>query len=63
MKVNVKFDYNKMSQRIISEQLATLGYKFSYVGNGEIDFLEKISTQNIDEISAVFEPFGIEIIE
>lgn len=63
MKVNLKFDYNKMAEKIIQEKLDDFGFKYNYVGSGEIDFLEKITYEKIEELSLIFELYGIEIIE
>ena len=63
MKVNLKFDYSKMSEKIIHERLDDFGLKYNYIGNGEVDFLEKITYEKIEELSLIFELYGIEIIE
>ena len=63
MKINLKFDYHKMSQKIISDKLLVLQHKFNYVGNGEIDFLENISDEDLEKITDYFSPYGIQIIE
>ena len=63
MKINLKFDYNKMSQKVVCEQLDEFGLNYSYIGNGEIDVLDKISFEKIAAISVYFAPYGIEIIE
>ena len=63
MKINLKFDYIKMSQKVVCEQLDEFGLKYSYIGNGEIDVLDKISFEKIAAISVYFAPYGIEIIE
>ncbi|WP_396192131.1 helix-turn-helix domain-containing protein [Flavobacterium sp.] len=63
MKVYLKFDYNILTKKIIQEKLAELGCKYNIAGFGEIDFLENIPDEKINELSAKFESYGIEIVE
>ncbi len=63
MKVYLKFDYNQLTRKVLKEKLAELGYKFNLVGFGEFDFLETIPDEKITEITAIFQEYGIEIVE
>lgn len=63
MKVYLKFDYNILTKKIIQEKLAELGCKYTIAGFGEIDFLENIPDEKINELSAKFESYGIEMVE
>ena len=63
MKVNLKFDYNLLTRKITEDKLNELGIKYKIVGFGEFDFLEKIPEHKLQEITAVFGTYGIEIVE
>jgi AraC-like DNA-binding protein len=63
MKVYLKFDYAQMTKKIVQEKLSELGYKFSIIGFGELNFNEKIPTKNFNEITNIFNEYGIEIVE
>ena len=63
MKIYLKFDYAQLTKKIVQEKLSELGYKFNIIGFGEFNFLEKIPTDKIDEITSVFNEYGIQIVE
>jgi AraC-like DNA-binding protein len=63
MKVYLKFDYAQLTKKIIQEKLSELGCKFSIIGFGEFNFLEKIPIDKVIEITSVFNEYGIEIVE
>ena len=63
MKVNLKFDYNQLTKKVIEDKLTELGYKFDIVAFGEFDFLESVPEDKITEITATFNEYGIEVVE
>ena len=63
MKVYLKFDYAHLTKKIVQEKLLELGYKFNIIGFGEFSFLEKIPAEKIKEITALFNEYGIQIVE
>lgn len=63
MKVYLKFDYVQMTKKIVQEKLSEMGYKFNLIGFSELNFLEKLPSVKIDEITSVFKEYGIEIVE
>ncbi|RKS95620.1 AraC family transcriptional regulator [Flavobacterium limicola] len=63
MKVYLKFDYAQLTKKIVQEKLSELGYKFNSIGFGEFNFLEKIPSSKVAEITAIFKEYGIEIVE
>ena len=63
MKVFVKFDFNHICSKVISEKLDELDLKYAILGFGEIEFLEKLSDEKMDSFNKVLENYGIEIIE
>jgi len=63
MKIYLKFDYAQLTKKIVQEKLSELGYKFNIIGFGEFNFLEKIPTDKIDEITSIFKEYGIQIVE
>ncbi|WP_338645752.1 AraC family transcriptional regulator [Flavobacterium sp. KS-LB2] len=63
MKVYLKFDYAQLTKKIVQEKLSELGYKFNTIGFGEFNFLEKVPSEKLAEITAIFKEYGIEIVE
>ncbi|MFN7099001.1 MAG: helix-turn-helix domain-containing protein [Flavobacterium sp.] len=63
MKVYLKFDYVQLTKKIVQDRLTELGYKFNIVGFGEFNFLEKVPTSKMDELTSVFKEYGIDIVE
>ena len=63
MKVYLKFDYTQLTKKVLQDKLIELGYKYNIVGFGEFDFLENIPDEKVKEITAVFEEYGIEVVE
>jgi AraC-like DNA-binding protein len=63
MKIHLKFDYAQLTKKIVQEKLSELGYKYNYIGFGEFNFLEKVPTSKIEEVTSIFNEYGIEIVE
>ena len=63
MKVYLKFDYAQLTKKIVHEKLSELGCKFNSIGFGEFNFLEKIPSGKLKDITAIFKEYGIEIVE
>ncbi len=63
MKVYLKFDYVQLTKKIVQDRLTELGYKFNIVGFGEFNFLEKVPTSKMDELTSIFKEYGIDIVE
>ncbi|MCF6141579.1 AraC family transcriptional regulator [Flavobacterium sp. K77] len=63
MKVYLKFDYVQLTKKIVQDRLTELGYKFNIIGFGEFNFLEKVPTSKMDELTSVFREYGIDIVE
>lgn len=63
MKAFLKFDYNQLTKKILEDKLTSLGYKFSILGFGEIEFHENVPVDKIEELRNDFLNYGITIIE
>ncbi len=63
MKVYLKFDYNLLTKKVLEDKISELGYKFSFAGFGEFDFLENIPNDKMKELASTFSEYGIEIVE
>ncbi|MGZ9733992.1 helix-turn-helix domain-containing protein [Flavobacterium sp. GNP002] len=63
MKVYLKFDYAQLTKKIVQEKLTELGLKYNIVGFGEFNFLEKVPSSKMDEITTIFKEYGIDIVE
>lgn len=63
MKIYLKFDYVQLTKKIVQDRLSELGYKFNMVGFGEFNFLEKVPTVKMEELTSVFKEYGIDIVE
>lgn len=59
MKVYLKFDYAQLTKKIVQEKLSELGYKFNIIGFGEFNFLEKVPSSKMQEITTIFKEYGI----
>ena len=63
MKVYLKFDYVQLTKKIVQEKLTELGFKYNIVGFGEFNFLEKVPSAKVAELTSTFSEYGIEIVE
>jgi AraC-like DNA-binding protein len=63
MKVFVKFDFNTVCAKILEEKLIECSIKFKVLGFGEVEFLEKVSTEKLNLFVEAIRPYGIEIVE
>ncbi|SHG04727.1 transcriptional regulator, AraC family [Flavobacterium segetis] len=63
MKIYLKFDYAQLTKKIVHEKLSELGFKFNIIGFGEFNFLEKVPSDKIEEITRTFSEYGIGIVE
>ena len=63
MILNLKFDYQQMSKKVLTNALNGLGLRHNIVGFGEIDIREQLLPEQIDALSAALGEFGIEVIE
>ena len=63
MKIFVKFDFNTICNKILEEKLEETGLKYKIRGFGEVEFLEKFSAKDQDDLSEKIRDYGMEIIE
>lgn len=63
MKTFIKFDINIVTKKLLEDLLKPFDLKFRVLGFGEIEFLENVSEEKINQITAVLNEYGIEIIE
>jgi AraC-like DNA-binding protein len=63
MRVFIKFDFNTICKRILEEKLDEFGIKHRILGFGEVEFLEKLSSEKLDSFSQSLNNYGIEIVE
>ena len=63
MKVFIKFDFNTVCKKVLEETLGKLNVKHQVIGFGEVDFLEKLTTEKQNEFSIMLEKYGVEIVE
>lgn len=63
MKAFLKFDFNTLTKRILDEKLSESGLKYNITGFGEVEFLDAVSDDKLEEITSIFNSYGIEIIE
>ena len=63
MKVFVKFDFNAVCAKILSEKLDELDVRYKILGFGEVEFLEKLSSEKYDTFVESLENYHIEIVE
>ena len=63
MKVFIKFDFNHICSKVIAEKLDELDLKYDMLSFGEIQFLEKLSEEQMKSFNEVLTAYNIEIIE
>jgi AraC-like DNA-binding protein len=63
MKVFIKFDFNSICKKVLEEKLEEHQIKHKVLGFGEIEFLEKLSSERLKEFSNSINSYGIEIVE
>jgi AraC-like DNA-binding protein len=63
MRIFIKFDFNNTCKKILEEKLDECQIKYRILGFGEVEFLEKISSEKMDQFSRSLDRYGIEIVE
>lgn len=63
MKIFIKFDFNNACKKILEEKLDESQIKHRILGFGEVEFLEKVSTEKMNLFSKSLSNYGIEIVE
>lgn len=63
MKVFIKFDFNTACKKILEEKLNECQIKHKIWGFGEVEFLERVSPEQLNLFSKSLESFGIEIVK
>ena len=63
MKIFTKFDYNKVCKKVLEEKIGRLDLKYRTIAFGEIEFLEKITSEKMKLLKENLEEYGITIIE
>ncbi len=63
MKIFIKFDFTRLSTRVIDEKLTELGIKYRMLNFGELEFLENVPNEKIQAFDKVLQEYGIEKIE
>ncbi|WP_366183942.1 AraC family transcriptional regulator [Flavobacterium ovatum] len=63
MKVFIKFDFNSICNKVLSEKLESSQIKYRVLGFGEVEFLNNVSEEQLKTFSESLVPYGIEIVE
>lgn len=63
MKIFTKFDYNAICKKVLEDYLNQFGFEYKVVSFGEVEFLEKVSKEKMNELSAGLQSYGIIIVE
>ncbi|WP_269227572.1 helix-turn-helix domain-containing protein [Flavobacterium eburneipallidum] len=63
MRVFIKFDFNTVCKKILSEKLEEFQIKHRILGFGEVDFLEIVPKDKLRLFTESLRPYGIEIVE
>ncbi|QHI34979.1 hypothetical protein IMCC3317_03250 [Kordia antarctica] len=63
MKLFVKFDFNAVCTKVLREKLEELDLKYNILGFGEVELLEKLSTEKYNSFTDALSDYNIEIVE
>ena len=63
MKLYIKFDFNSICNKVLEENLEKSGIKHKVLGFGEVEFLEKVSEDQLQSFNDSLANYGIEIVE
>lgn len=63
MKLFLKFDFNTVYKKVLESKLDELNIKYKILGFGEVEFLDKLTTEQYAAIQHYLKEFGIEIVE
>ena len=63
MKVFVKFNINAICKKVLEDKLNELDVKFRILGFGEIEFLEKLTDDQEQNLHILLNNYGIEVVE
>jgi len=63
MKVFVKFNFNAICMKVLEDKLNELDVKFRILGFGEIEFLEKLTDSQEQNLHILLNNYGIEVVE
>ncbi len=63
MKLFIKFDFNKVCNKVLDEKLNNLNIKYSLLGFGEVMFQENLDEETKQQLTSDLEEYGIEIVE
>lgn len=59
----VKFDFNTICKKVLEQQLDHLGLKYRVLTFGEVEFFDKLSKEQIEDLEQNLKNYGISIIE
>lgn len=63
MKIFLKFDFNAACKRVLEDKLKESKIKHRVLGFGEVEFLEKVSNEQLTLFSDSLRDYSIEIVE
>ena len=63
MKVFIKFDFNRICNKVLQEKLDASNLKYRVLGFGEVEFLNVVSEDQLKDFSHSLFPYGVEIVE
>lgn len=63
MKLFIKFDFNTVCNRVLTEQLDALNLKYNILSFGEVEFSETLNNEKIQNLTHHLSIYGIEIVE
>ncbi|QTD36497.1 helix-turn-helix transcriptional regulator [Polaribacter batillariae] len=63
MKIFIKFDFTAICNKVLKDTLETFNIKYKTLSFGEIEFLEKVSKEQLTALNETLKEYGSEIVE
>lgn len=63
MKLYLKFDINTLSKKLLEDKFSELNLKYNILDFGEVELLQKVTSQQYQDLNNALNEYGIDVIE